>query len=313
MASHLYQLDQVIQVEKFQKIQDDIAAATDMAIITVDYKGKAITKHSSCSDFCSMVRREPTLSKQCEKCDSRGGIEAAREEQPYIYRCHLGLVDLAIPIIVDDHYLGALMAGQVILKEEANNKYLETIVSKKSQSDLKAYPGLEAAYKQLNVMTYDKIQKIAQMMNHLIHYMVEEAISKDRLNAEHRSLLEIHEAKGIDIRLLDEGKKSESSLLRPALEYIAGHLGQKVYLDDLAHICNVSPGYFSKIFKSHMGCNFSTYIKKLKMEKAKELLVSTDLPVLTIALNLGYDDPGYFIKVFKTTWGLTPAKYRKNQ
>ena len=69
----------VINIESFQKIQNDIAKATGVAIITTDYKGKPVTEHSSCTEFCKIIRSKENLKELCEKCDSRGGLEAAEK------------------------------------------------------------------------------------------------------------------------------------------------------------------------------------------------------------------------------------------
>ena len=129
MPRRILYLNDVIDIEIFQKIQDDIAEATGISIITVDYKGKPATKHSKCSEFCKLMRKNERFSELCEKCDSRGGLEAARLEKPYIYRCHKGLVDFATPIIVNGQYLGSVMAGQVLTEEEDLD--LENIVNGK--------------------------------------------------------------------------------------------------------------------------------------------------------------------------------------
>jgi len=72
----------IINVEKWQYLQDSLATVTGMAIITVDYKGVPITRHSSRQMFCSLVREDPELTRHCQKCDSRGGLEATRR---YVY------------------------------------------------------------------------------------------------------------------------------------------------------------------------------------------------------------------------------------
>ena len=60
-----------------------------------------------------------------------------------------------------------------------------------------------------------------------------------------------------------------------------------------------------------MGINFNTYLNNKKIEYAKEVLKTTDTPILNIALDLGFEDCGYFIKVFKKSQGLTPKRYRE--
>ena len=53
-------------------------------------------------------------------------------------------------------------------------------------------------------------------------------------------------------------------------------------------------------------------MNEIKVEKAKQILLESDTPIITMALDLGFSDSGYFIRVFKNLEGVTPAVYRKN-
>lgn len=63
MLDKILHLNDIIDIDVFQKIQDDIAEATGISIITVDWKGKPETKHSKCSEFCNLMRKNDTYSK----------------------------------------------------------------------------------------------------------------------------------------------------------------------------------------------------------------------------------------------------------
>lgn len=173
-------LKDVMDIEVFQKIQDDIAEATGMSIITVDFKGKPATEHSGCSEFCKLMRSNKMYSQLCERCDSRGGLEAARLEKPYIYRCHSGLVDFATPIIVNGYYLGSVMAGQVLTKEDQNIDLEDILVRKDDFDNLEddEKQSLLSTYKKLPVVDFKKIESVAQMMFHISNYIVGEAVLK---------------------------------------------------------------------------------------------------------------------------------------
>ncbi|WP_242846667.1 PocR ligand-binding domain-containing protein [Clostridium sp. K25] len=161
----------VINIENFQKIQNDIAKATGVAIIATDYRGKPITKHSLCTEYCNIIRSDKNLKELCEKCDSRGGLEAARTGKPYIYRCHRGLVDFAIPIIIQDQYLGSLMSGQILTDNRDSLELEDIIQCNNSDEDNEM---LIKAYEKLNAIPLKKIKAIANMMFHIANYIVEE-------------------------------------------------------------------------------------------------------------------------------------------
>ncbi|WP_270940023.1 PocR ligand-binding domain-containing protein [Romboutsia lituseburensis] len=313
-------LEEIINIESFQKIQDDIAKATDIAIIMVDYKGKPITSHSNCSKFCSMIRNIEEYSILCEKCDSRGGLESVRIKEAYIYKCHKGLVDFAVPIIVNNQYLGAVMAGQILVEDENNVDLEEIVMAKKNfyNLDENTKKLLESEYNKLPKVSFNKIKSISQMMFHISKYIVEEAVLKMSLNEANYKLTQGNK---IDINIEDDQKTTtivnlktndeefESPIIK-AIEYIDDNIQENITLDKISFVCNLSQCYFSKLFKKETGLNFVAYLNEKKVIKAKQLLVNTDKPINNIAIDLGFEDCGYFIRIFKKIEGMTPKKYR---
>lgn len=196
MSKNLGNLSKIINYSKWQEIQDTIAQATGLAIITIDYKGIPITVHSECREFCSFIRNDPSLSKQCQKCDSRGGLEAVRLNGSYMYRCHYNLVDLAVPIIADNKYLGAVMAGQVKLTNLPNHYDLEQIVAPKISYDiLSKKPELYFAYEKIPYLSYHQFVKYANLISSITNYAISEGIEKvmlkDSVTPEDDNTLEI--------------------------------------------------------------------------------------------------------------------------
>ncbi|EJP6472282.1 PocR ligand-binding domain-containing protein [Clostridium botulinum] len=195
-----------IDIEMFQKIQDDIAKATGLGIITCDYKGKAVTKHSRCSQFCMAIRKIKTCKELCEKCDSRGGLEAVRTGKPYIYRCHKGLVDFAVPIIIEGNYLGSVMAGQILTEKEQLEK-LEIMVQSSDKSKLE--DELLDLYKETTVIPFEKIEAVAHMMFHISNYIVGEAVLKMAQSELNEKSIKFMEYEKIQTELEKKLKTSE--------------------------------------------------------------------------------------------------------
>ena len=63
MNSKLLNIRSILDLEQWQKIQDELALVTGMAILIVDYKGVPVTRHSGCTDFCAIVRKNPDTAK----------------------------------------------------------------------------------------------------------------------------------------------------------------------------------------------------------------------------------------------------------
>ena len=116
-AAAALDLRNLIDVEELQRIQDDFATSTGLAMITVDSMGRPVTEASRFSTLCQYLRRDPAIRAKCYSCDAHGGLQSAIEGRPVVYRCHAGLVDFSVSIMWGAQYLGAVMAGQVLLTE----------------------------------------------------------------------------------------------------------------------------------------------------------------------------------------------------
>ena len=79
----------------------------------------------------------------------------------------------------------------------------------------------------------------------------------------------------------------------------------------MSRVANVSPYYFSKVFKEETGETFVEYLTGLRMEYAKNLLREKEKSIKQICVESGYSDPNYFSRIFKKTVGVTPSEYRE--
>ena len=100
--------------------------------------------------------------------------------------------------------------------------------------------------------------------------------------------------------------------VRKAIALIREYYKDGITLDEISRRLRVTPEYLGTLFHREVGTSFSTYIRNVRMDKARELLCGTQLKLYEIAEKTGYSDPKYFSKVFREVTGLTPAEYRKN-
>lgn len=92
--------------------------------------------------------------------------------------------------------------------------------------------------------------------------------------------------------------------------YIQENYSKDISLDDVSGLVNISPYYFSKIFKEETGENFIEYLTKIRIEKAKEFLVKPDISIKEAGIRSGYTDPNYFSRIFKKQTDMTPSEYK---
>lgn len=114
------------------------------------------------------------------------------------------------------------------------------------------------------------------------------------------------------IELRDRAAGSQyRSLLKEAVRYIDTNFrSEDISLNRVAREVNISANYLSAVFSQEMGLTFVEYLTAKRMEKARELLRTTDLRSGEVAVAVGYKDPHYFSFLFKKTQGCTPRDYR---
>lgn len=99
--------------------------------------------------------------------------------------------------------------------------------------------------------------------------------------------------------------------LRPVITYIAEHYKEKIYIETLADMITVSPDYFTKMFKDSIGRTPIDYINGIRINRAMQMLATTDTSVNDISDELGFSNANYFHKIFKQYMNTSPVAYRK--
>lgn len=108
-------------------------------------------------------------------------------------------------------------------------------------------------------------------------------------------------------------EERSSSIISQTKEYIKTHFSKDISLDDVSRQVNISPYYFSKIFKEETGENFIEYLTNIRIEKAKDLLRNTEYSMKEICTMCGYADPNYFSRTFRKNVGVTPTEYKEGK
>jgi len=106
----------------------------------------------------------------------------------------------------------------------------------------------------------------------------------------------------------------ESEAIRPiriAKNYVMQHFNEPITLEDICAAAGFSVSYFSKLFKKESGEGFSKYLSRVRIDRAKELLRETNLPVAEVCERVGYSDIKHFTATFKKMTSLNPGQYRK--
>jgi AraC family transcriptional regulator len=101
--------------------------------------------------------------------------------------------------------------------------------------------------------------------------------------------------------------------INKVLVYINNNLGEKMDLEKLASMAHFSPFHFHKIMRAYLRESIGSYIIRVRMETAANLLIYSGETITDIAYKIGYDTPAAFTKAFQKRFGTSPSDYRQNK
>lgn len=131
---------------------------------------------------------------------------------------------------------------------------------------------------------------------------------------ESRSLAEFMEGLHTFLNSLCEDAVENTPMAKDEMtDYVEAHYQEDISLASVAKVFHYNPSHFSVVFKQHVGVAFSSYLFELRMQKAAQLLLSTDHFAVQIGVLVGYPNAAYFTKAFKKRYGVAPDQYRKGR
>lgn len=96
-----------------------------------------------------------------------------------------------------------------------------------------------------------------------------------------------------------------------ALEYIHENFSSNLTLNEIASAANVHPAHLARVFRNTRNCTIAEYIRRLRIESAREMLINSDLTLAQISSETGFSDQSHFTKVFKRLTNKTPREFKQ--
>lgn len=236
--------------------------------------------------FCQLVKAGDRQG--CKGHDAViTNIRAGQRRCPFVQRCHAGVAEVVVPVIVDDRHLATVFVGQVVTEAVAQEGFAG-IWRRVGTRSIKANQ-LRQAYSDLPRMTEQELLHIGRLVDCALQGMVKHMSAELLERQLHvQNFPQIHNA----LRILQTERCWQISQAA------------------MARRVHVSTAYFSRLFKRVIGRTFSDYLTSLRMREAQNLLQQTRLPVNVIASKLGYARQSYFSRRFRAETGLTPSAFR---
>lgn len=195
---------------------------------------------------------------------------------------------------------------QVEKQEVGNSEVVENIVEKLEQGKREAVLGYFTEHA-TNLSESDK---------EVLYISVQHILKKHYITEPHASLAGLRTTEDWQAYLhicsikINEHFQSKQ-LMTQAREYIEKHYQDPLSLEELANVVNLSPNYFSNMFKEAFGETFIELLTKIRMEKAREFITENEHSLKEISFLIGYKDPNYFSRVFKRYYHLSPKQFQK--
>ena len=267
-------------IESLDKLLYDFHSLTGLTISVWDANFNQLSFYpKDMRNFCRIIKQSPEGKLRCLLSDKAVCVECQKAGRPVTHHCHAGLVDTAVPIKFKDSVIGYIMFGQIKDDSSDNIEKLKTL-SRELQID---FTLLSKGYKELEIYNKDKVAAAANILKMATRYLW---------------LLEY----------IDIGYNTIASQLD---DYIRVHIGEELSVKNICSAFGISKNKLYAITHERFQKTIGEYITSVKIDEAKKLLCSTDIPINKIAVMVGINDYNYFTKVFRSHVGIPPLKYRK--
>ena len=143
---------------------------------------------------------------------------------------------------------------------------------------------------------YEKLIQTPSLSSSAAHSLVDEIIFI--LNAEVAHKKYMHEKNGNDV-------------MEKVINYMGQNLSNRITLDELAEVANFEKSYFIRFFKKESGMPPFKMLKEMRLARASDLIVSTEMKICDVASSLGYNTTSFFISEYKKRFGVTPSSHRQ--
>ncbi len=240
------------------------------------------------SPFCALMAR---TNRSCAACLAvQKKLEEEAELEPKTLKCFAGLCETAVPVRVGEKLIAFLHTGHIFVDRPDKAQFkrvAEALLRWNRHADLKR---AEKAYFATRVFSAPHYKSLVQLL----------AIFAEHLAA-------------CGNQLLLRQNQAEPAAVARARQIIDLRSQEEVSLGQVAKLVNVSANYFSELFRKTTGIRFVDYVARVRVEKAKNLLLNPRARISEVAFDVGFKSLSQFNRSFKRFAGEAPTEYRARQ
>ena len=277
-------------IEQFsilKSFQHDLYLLTGLPFDLVDLRMRSSDKlqaHRLFTSFCTLVNSTHLGRLACERDDQRAASTCLSGSGCLARRCHLGLIDITIPIIINGKAVGLLCTGQLLYRRPTRQAF-ERIQKRLTGLRVDVAKARQAYFK-LPVLEKQRVTAIIDLMQ-----MVAELIRNQRLQT--LKTAELHHP------------------WSKAVEFIEARYAEPLTLPAVAKAAGLSVSRLAHVFKIQVGMTVRDYLNTVRVRWAKYYLENSLLRVSEVAFQVGFGTLSHFNHVFRQATGLPPTQYRQ--
>ena len=227
--------------------------------------------------YCMLVKSSAECWQRC-KIGQERAMEKLAEEGAFFGSCYAGVGEFVFPINAFGKTVGMISVGGYVGSKEKRVAFSSSYGFREERLSSLTKEALSE-----NIPDFELVKTLVTPLSAMLTLQVEKN-SSETVGAE-----------GLYGKIL--------SILHTAYT-------RKISVSEIASECHYSPSFISRYFKKKSGMTVNEYLAKIRMEKAEQLLVNTDMRLEEIAASVGFSDTNYFISFFSSYFGKPPKTYR---
>ena len=277
-------------IEQFgilKSFQHDLHLLTGLPFDFVDLRMRSsdvLRAHRLFTPFCTLVNGTRLGRLACERDDQEAAAACLKGSGCLARRCHLGLIDITKPIVMNGRAVGLLCTGQLLYQRPTQRAFQR--IQKRLASLGVDVAKARRAYLNLPVLARPRVKAITDLMQ-----MVAELIGNQRLQT--LKTVVLHQP------------------LTKALDFIEAHYAESLTLPAVAKAAGLSVSRLAHVFKAQVGMSVTAYLNMVRVKWAEYYLTNSQLRVSETAFQVGFGNLSHFNHVFRQATGLSPTEYRR--
>lgn len=264
------------------------ATGVSLKLLPPDEKMRRANLRQSENPFCALVSGTPAGCAACletQRCIEKSTAAELVAQQVY---CFAGLTDIAIPVMIAGRHVATLLSGQIFRREPTRQDFERMLKKIGGFRDREWEKLARKSYFETPVVPPDTLDAVIQLLTVFAQHLSDD----------------------IGRHIMSARPELEPVVVSSAKKFVEARSQDPITLEQVLRHVHASRFHFCKIFKKTTGITFTEYVARVRVEKAKALLMDPSLRVSEVVFSAGFGSIPQFNSVFKRFVGKSPTEYR---